>query len=201
MITLIKSVLAGIFISIGCVAYLSTQSVIAGALFFCIGLFAILNFKLNLFTGMVCYCTDEKNYLKCLLTLIGNFIGTLLVALPLKLTHLNIMEKATDICLVKLTSNPLSLFILAILCNILIYLAVEGYKNFKGINKILALFFGVTVFIICGFEHCIADMFYFNFLSIYSFDTFLRLFVIILGNCIGGLGIHTLIKWSKRDEI
>lgn len=57
----------------------------------------------------------------------------------------------------------MSLFILGIFCNLLIFVAVDGFKeNPHEIGKYLSLFFGVSVFIICGFEHCVADMFYFS---------------------------------------
>lgn len=201
MISLIKSILGGIFIGIGGVVYLSTSSTFIGAVLFTIGLFAILNWNLNLFTGKICYLFDNKNYKECTITLLGNFIGTFIVALLVRLTRLDIVNKAVSMCQIKLNDNVLSLFILAILCNILIYLAVEGFKTFKGFSKFLALFFGVIVFIMCGFEHCIADMFYFSLTLNFSFEILLRLFIIILGNTIGGIGIRLLVNWSRKDEI
>ena len=56
----IKSVLAGMFIGIGCLAYLSSPDKIIGALLFTVGLFVILTFKLNLFTGKICYIIEKK---------------------------------------------------------------------------------------------------------------------------------------------
>ena len=84
----IKSVLAGMFIGIGCLAYLSSTDKIIGALLFTVGLFVILTFKLNLFTGKICYIIEKKNYLEVVITLIGNFIGTLLLALICRATRL-----------------------------------------------------------------------------------------------------------------
>ena len=71
-------------------------------------------------------------------------------------------EKAAGLCEVKLSDSFVSLFFLGILCNILIYIAVEGYGKIQHeTGKYLALLFGVMVFILCGTEHCVADMFYF----------------------------------------
>ena len=53
-------ILAGLSISIGCIAFLSSGDKIIGSLFFVIGLFMILNFNFNLFTGKVCYALDNK---------------------------------------------------------------------------------------------------------------------------------------------
>ena len=191
----IKSVLAGLFIGIGCLAYLSSADKIIGALLFTVGLFVILTFKLNLFTGKICYIIEKKNYLEVVITLIGNFIGTLLLALICRATRLiNLIDYANAICEINLSDSYISLFILGILCNILIYVAVEGYNKFKDIRGILSVFFGVVIFIVIGFEHCIADMFYFNFTFAYSCDVLLRLLFVVLGNCIGGISIRYLFR-------
>lgn len=195
---LLKSILAGIFIGIGCIAFLSCENKIIGSLLFTVGLFVILTFKLNLFTGKLCYLLENKNYSEVGITLIGNFIGSFIISMFMRLSRLSLLlEKANNIVNIKLTDSLLSLFILAILCNILIYIAVEGFNKFKDIKGILALFFGVSIFVLAGFEHCIADMVYFNFTLTYSFNMLLRLCIIILGNIVGGIGIRYLITRSK----
>lgn len=199
---LIYSILAGICISIGGVAFLSINNSVIGALFFCIGLFIILNYKYNLFTGKLCYTftNNLKYFYNLFITLIGNFIGTNIVGLSLNLTRLvSLKEKCETIVNNKLNDNLLSIFILAIFCNILIYIAVEGFKSDNSLTKYLSLFFGVATFVICGFEHCVADMFYFSFALSYSFKTFLCLFVVILGNFVGG-NILELIKLLLKDK-
>jgi hypothetical protein len=82
----------------------------------------------------------------------------------------------------------LVLFVLGILCNIFIYIGVEGYNtNPHEVGKYVALFFGVMVFILCGFEHCVADMFYFSVAKMWNGSSILRLIVITLGNAVGGV--------------
>lgn len=186
---LFKSVLAGFSIGLGALIFLNIENKIVGSLFFTVGLFIILNFNLNLYTGKICYVVEKKNYSEMPIILIGNFIGTWIISFITNLTRLdNLMDNANNICQLKLKDSLLSLFILSVLCNIMIYIAVEGYNKFENnLSKIISLFFGVTVFIICGFEHCVADMFYFNFAKIYSLDVFVRLFIIVVGNSIGGL--------------
>ena len=57
----------------------------------------------------------------------------------------------------------LGLFVLGILCNICIFIAVNGYANNPHqVGKYLALFLGVSVFILCGTEHSVADMYYWS---------------------------------------
>lgn len=191
------AIMAGLCISIGSVAFLCSENVAIGAIFFCVGLFVILNFNFNLYTGKLCYVfNNELSYsLKVILTLIGNFIGTNLSALLLRQTRLeNAMLKCESIVQTKLNDSLLSLFILAIFCNILIYVAVEGFKSENALTKYLSLFFGVSVFVVCGFEHSVADMFYFAFAGNYSSKAFLIIFIVALGNFVGG----TLIELLKK---
>ena len=49
------------------------------------------------------------------------------------------------------------------------YDIVNTYKEVKDIGKYLAVFLGVIVFILCGFEHCIANMYYFSVSSTWEF--------------------------------
>lgn len=186
----ILAVLAGISISIGGIAFLSSSSPVWGAIFFCVGLFLVLVFNFNLFTGKVCYSLENKpSYLiKLLVIWIGNFLGAFLIGSILKITRLESLTAAVQNVVAKKAGDGfLSLFILGIFCNILIFIAVDGYKNCPHeIGKYLSLFFGVTVFVICGFEHCVADMFYFSFFGLTG-DLMLRILVITAGNIVGGL--------------
>ena len=45
----------------------------------------------------------------------------------------------------------------------------------------------MVVFILCGFEHCVANMYYFTMGGAWSARTILYLFVITLGNAAGGV--------------
>lgn len=195
------AMLAGMSISIGCVAFLSSNNKIVGSLFFVIGLFMVCNFGLNLFTGKVCYALENKpSYVgKLALVWIGNFAGAVLLALVVRATRLfNMVDAANALVQTKMSDSLLSLFFLGMLCNILIFLAVHGYKTFENpLAKTLALVFGVSVFVLCGFEHCVADMFYFAFAGAWSFEMLGRLLIITLGNIAGGLLLPAIFKLNK----
>ena len=187
--TFINSILAGLCIGIGGIAYLSISNPVGGAIFFCVGLFVILNFNFNLLTGKLCYTFSNniKYFYNLFIILLGNYIGANIIGLSLNLTRLtSLQEKCTNIVNTKLNDSLLSIFILAILCNILIYVAVEGFKSENTLTKYLSLFFGVSVFVVCGFEHSVADMFYFSFALNYTGRAFLVLLIVILGNFVGG---------------
>lgn len=191
-----KAVLAGIAIAIGGIIYLSVENKIIGALLFTVGLYAIVLNGLFLYTGKVGYLVvekDKKEYLLILLTTwLGNLVGTAIGAVAfLNTRQAHIAQNVKSICDAKLNDTPLSIFILAVFCGLLMYIAVDGFKE-KG-NPII-LFMGVSVFILCGFEHCIANMFYFSLAQAWSGKAVLYLLIMTLGNSVGGI----LIPFVKK---
>lgn len=200
---LIKGILAGIMIAIGGTVFLSTENKIIGSIFFSIGLFIICTKELNLFTGKIGYIFDKnlKYTLEVFITLLGNFIGTFISANILKYTRIysNISRKAINICNIKLNDNLISILILSIFCGILMYLAVNGYKTIKDdFGKYASIFLAVIVFILCGFEHSIANMYYFSIANLWSSNSFIYLLIMILGNSIGGVFIPICDKIKNK---
>lgn len=200
---LISAILAGACIGFGGVVFLSLDNKVLGSLFFTVGLFCVCTFKLHLFTGKVCYAfQNDKAYALSLPVIwLGNLIGTGIVAAMARMTRIaGIADKAVSMCEVKTGDSLLSLFVLGILCNIFIYIAVESFnKNPHEIGKYLGLFFGVMVFILCGYEHCVADMFYFSVANCWSADVLLRVLVITAGNSVGGVIFPLVRGWLNKD--
>ncbi len=199
MSTILSSILAGMSISIGGTIFLMCESKIIGALFFAVGLFCVCVFGFSLFTGKVCYAfeNDKAYSFKLLIIWFGNLLGAVLTALLEIPTRLGpgLTEKAGAICEVKLSQSLLSAFILGIFCDIMIYIAVEGYKTIPHeIGKYLAIMFGVTVFVICGFEHCVANMYYFTIGQAWSGKAILYLLVMTAGNAVGGVFVPLMRK-------
>jgi len=162
----LSAILAGAVIAFGGTVFLSVENTVVGSLFFTIGLFVVCTRGLHLFTGKVCYVFDnDMAYAKTLPVIwLGNLAGTSLIALAEKCTRLvSLSARAQGICELKLSEPLFGAFILAVFCNVMIYIGVESYRsNPHELGKYLALFFGVCVFILCGFEHCVANMYYFT---------------------------------------
>ena len=211
-----RSILSGIFIGLGCIFMLvvksdillpkSISSLLSG-LVFCIGLFLVLCFTSNLFTGS---CINFKHVLSNKMSLLDfakllatnyifNFVGIALIAYCA--SRIGFQGLATSIAYTKF-SKPLDvLFIQGFLCNILVCLSVFLHiKNRSGwmntlLSAMLSVIFTITMFVACGFEHSIADMFFVFFVdySILSFGQVLfTLLFISFANLIGGLFIATL---------
>lgn len=196
---MISSIMSGFCIGIGGTIFLSVDNKILGAFFFAIGLMTICSYGLHLYTGKVCYFFDNDNKYKLQIPLIwiGNLIGIEILCFLLKYTryYINLNEKALILCQTKINDNLLSLFILGFFCNIMIYIAVEGYKTIQfEFGKYLSLFLGVMVFILCGFEHSIADMYYFGIANVWNIDVIIKLITITIGNAFGGIVFHEIKK-------
>lgn len=191
---LLKAILTGFAIGIGGVVFLSCENKVVGAFLFGLGLFVILTFGFALYTGKVGYAVEKKpSYILELVVIwLGNLIGTVCMGALTLQTRIApaISEKAADICAAKLSDSFLSIFVLSFFCGMLMFIAADGYNTIENpIAKIFAIFLPVMVFILSGYEHCIANMFYFTIGRAWSASTALYLIVMTLGNAAGGIFI------------
>ena len=141
---------------------------------------------------------------------IGNFIGSITIGYLIRVTSLytSLDETIMTIVINKTNiseTNLLSLFILSLLCGILVFLSVELYKReIHPLFKVVGIFLFISCFVICGFEHCIANMFYFalsNSYFVYPLGSFLNLLIVTIGNSIGAILIYFIfyfIDYKKK---
>ncbi|MGN0593243.1 MAG: formate/nitrite transporter family protein [Ruminococcus sp.] len=211
---LVDGILSGLMLGIGGMVSLSSDNRYIGAFLFSLGLFCIVQFRYGLFTGKVGYIVNrEPSYiLEVLATLVSNAAGTLIAALLLRQTRfftaavtgldVTIEERVSATVDGKIHDNPLSIFILAAFCGMLMFTAVEANRACRAKGNFIGALFGVVmpvvVFIICGFNHCIADMFYYFFCGCPDVSAGLVYFALaILGNAAGGMLIPAMKKLSN----
>lgn len=201
-----RGVLAGVCISMGASIFLAISGVV-GAILFAFGLIAVINLKLNLFTGKAQFVwgisgreqNQEGGYL-WLLSILGlNIIGCFLMGVLM--SNPGFEEAATSILEKRLSSSPLRNGILAIGCGFIMTLAVQG----AGRNRWLPLLFGIPAFILCGFPHCVADAFYIaslpsEYIATHAADLAIFYFAIVLGNFIG-CNAYRLLKPAKEKNL
>ena len=204
----VKAWLAGIMIAVGGVIYLMMDNPIVGACFFALGLFAICNMHLKLYTGEAGFMVskDGCNGWQMIGILIGNYLGTLSIAALMSLTRVwpTLLEKANKVVVPKLNDSYVSLFALGVMCGVLMFIAVFIFRHAESpTNDALAPLLAIPVFILSGYEHCIADMFYFNVTFIDSgctLDAVVRIAIITLGNTIGSLVFSAFFRYAMKDK-
>lgn len=200
-----KSILSGIMISVGGTVYLSCVSQNLswlGAFLFSAGLYTICQYGFNLYTGKVGYIAlhfkDYKYTGLVILILTFNLLTTYILGLLLKNVFPQIVEPAKNIFSAKLEKSFIQLFVSGIYCGLLMFLAVDTWKNGSKIG----CFIFIPVFILSGFDHSVANSFY-NGVANGLSDAFtvknLMIFVsVILGNALGGMIIPLLNRtWKK----
>ena len=179
-----SSVLAGVCIGIAGLGYLVTRDII-GSVLFAFGLLTVVGYKLKLYTGTAGFI-QKGEVGKLLLILLGNIFGCLLVSLMARMSPLEVQESAQSVLEGRLAIGPLRGGVLAIGCGFIMTTAVTFAR--QGNNR--PLLFGVPLFIVCGFPHCVADVFYyltvpFSFWGEHLGEILLFYVSIVIGNFIG----------------
>ena len=202
-----KAILSGILISIGGCVYMA--SVTAGlkwfgALLFCGGLFAICIYGFNLYTGKVGYIAlhfkDYKYIGLVILILTFNLLTTYILGILLRNVFPQIIEPAKNIFSAKLEKSFIKLFISGIYCGLLMFLAVDTWKNGSKIG----CFIFIPVFILSGFDHSVANSFYNGvangFSDAFTVKNCLIFISVILGNALGGMIVPLFTRTWKKSK-
>lgn len=187
---------------------------------FPVGLMMVVLCGAELFTGnclMVVGALDKRIRWSQILrnwvvVYIGNFIGSVLVALCAKISGIwNSGDGLLGALTVKTAIGKCSLdfgqaIVMGICCNVLVCLAVwMATGSPETVGKIFSIWFCIGLFIVCGFEHSVANMYFIpagmmaagneTYVSLLGLDTsalsvfnFLvrNLLPVTIGNIIGG---------------
>ena len=196
---LFSGMLAGLLISIGGAVFLSCADKTVGAVGFTIGLLGVCFYGANLYTGRIGYLFDRHDkdgILDLVFGLLGNLIATTLCGLLLQGMK---GEAAAALCASKLSQAPLETLVRSAFCGVLVYVAVNLFRDKK---TPLGILIGIPVFILSGFEHSIADAFYFAASGDLSMKAVVFILIVIAGNSIGALLFDRLLYLAglkKKD--
>ncbi len=177
------SIFAGAFIALGAlgstIAGCGVNPPAVGKLFsaviFPVGLTMVLIAGSELFTGncLILLSVFEKKasvkgliYNLCVVW-IGNFVGAFFIAFLATYGHvyslfdMNIAMATVKIAAGKCDYTFVECLLKGILCNIMVCIAVWMSFSSKQISgKILASFLPIIVFVLCNFEHCVANFYF-----------------------------------------
>ena len=186
--TVTAGISAGVLISIGGSVFLACpDNRYFGAIFFSVALLSICYLGYYLYTGKIAYVVSDHSGKNCAtlgVGLLANLVTTYLLGLLVRWAIPSLGERAEAVCDAKLAEGFGSCLVRAFFCGILMYLAVEIFREKKTPIGIL---FGIPVFILAGFEHSIADMFYFGCAACVKPDFLLFELGAVLGNSLGSV--------------
>lgn len=204
---ILSAMMAGILIALAGTIYLSVKSenAVLGAFLFGFGLLTVVSLDYKLYTGRIGYLIDQpKSYIIDILWIIvGNVLGSLLIASIIHLGQLHIIiDGAKDLVDYKLAKDFWTMFAQSILCGMMMYLGVDGYKRATNdVAKVVINIFAVVIFILAGFEHSIANIYYFFLANIWSFHTVLWFLMMLIGNGIGSILLNLIEKVGKLKKV
>lgn len=180
---LVLGIMAGLFIGLAAAASNTVSSTVDNGslgrllcgLVFPTGLTMVLLAGSELFTGnclMVVPLLQREITLPAMLknwifVYIGNFIGSLIVVFLVYWGgQLDLFSGALAVSTVQVAANKCSLtfaeaLCMGILCNFLVCIAVWiSFAATTVAGKIVGLFLPIMLFVLCGFEHSVANMYY-----------------------------------------
>ena len=217
----LKGILAGLAIGLGGFLYiimtfalhgeLAKLGKVLGSLLFSVGLFLVCTFSLSLYTGKIGLIYEEKKdkifYISLPVMLIGNAIGAFALGYAMYFAFRNtgVYDYAVAAAASRLKLDTfmdyLSTMIKSFLCGLCVYLAVKCFNlnRLKPLGIGLLVFF-VFVFVYCGFQHCIANMFYFGMANAMEWNTLFNLLIVILFNSLGPVVGVLLVKLIQKNS-
>lgn len=154
-----------------------------------------------------------------LIVYIGNFVGAAGLAVMVVFSHhldmnggrigLTVITTAAA----KISPDVVTLFVKGVLCNLLVCLGVWlAYAGRSVTDKVVALILPISAFVAAGFEHCVANMYFFSVAwlmtvlglippgtagsTITIAEIAHNLVPVTLGNIVGGAGFVGLVYWA-----
>ena len=177
-----KSAAAALMIALGDYVLLKIGAPL-GAFLFAFGLLGVCALGANLFTGKA--GAMKKNGFKIqdmLIILSVNLIAGYLIGYLMSFCDDGVKTAALD----KVTSWEFSpaFFIKGLFCGAIMFITVQSFKKTP-----LSVFAGVPLFILCGFQHCIANIITLGIANTWHWSIILA----IAGNWIGAIAISWLL--------
>ena len=186
---------------------------VIGSTLFSVGLLIVCSLKLMLYTGKIGLTFEVsqsiKHYVSLVVMLIANVcsaygLGLLLHTL-MKSKASRYVDIATNVALAKLKLSALSDYVKcsmqSIFCGSCVHLGVKCFVMFDGrCRGVIITIFAVLMFVYSGFQHCIANSFYFGFANEFRKEVFINVAICIIGNSLGTIPISLFTQTFRKVE-
>jgi formate transporter len=204
---------------------------VLGGIVFSLGVAIIMIAGAELFTGnnliVMAWASRKISTAEVLrnwlIVYVGNFVGAAGLAVLIIFSHhldmnggrigLTVLTTAAG----KISPDVVTLFVKGLLCNLLVCLGVWlAYAGRSVTDKIAALILPISAFVAAGFEHCVANMYFFSVawllgamdLMPKGFDgspitaagIAYNLIPVTLGNIVGGAGFVGFVYWAVYQK-
>lgn len=217
----LSGIISGVFIGIGAFLFSIVVSLpffdktflrIIGSIVFPIGLILICLLKTFLYTGKIGFVfeSNKDERINLIFIFLGNVVGIGLLGILLRLfcnliSYTDVISTVTNLAnnrvvdIFTLPQNLIFTFFNGIFCGVFVFLAVFSFKQkFPLAVRIILVIINIGLFVFLGFEHCIANVFYFAFANTFSISVVLNVLVVTIANSLGSLCVYFIIKLIKH---
>lgn len=220
----VSGVASGIFIGFGCIFYCMSLCLtvideelrkVLGSALFSFGMMLVCICGTSLYTGKIGFALHGdsaadriENAARLPFMLLGNVLGICILAAfvfaSTRLLDNGLDTEMANVAVKKyeagLEGFKVKLFLDAFCCGLLVYMAVLSYRK-CGVSGLPALIVFIAIFVYCGFQHSIANCFYYTFYllgkeagSAEISNIIVAFLITVLGNTLGALSLDCLIK-------
>ena len=182
-----KSVIAGMFIALGCMANLKVGGHL-GAFLFSFGLLSVVLYSAPLYTGRAGFCSTAEDLKYLPLVLLGNVVGTTILSGCAHGCFPEMVEAAKKIVQARVDSPLYAGFFASVLCGFVMTAIVQfTRKQPDGVEprNFLILILGIPLFILSGYWHSIADAFYYGVSGRFDISMLWLYPMTVVGNYLG----------------
>lgn len=189
-----SSILSGILIGIGVNINTFLSNKYVGAMLFSFALLSIIKLQLMLYTGQIGFLINKKfSIIEYIIMLIGNCLGVFVsMFFIIQTKSQSEVKQMIDIANTKFSHTYLEVFICGLFCGVLMFIAVKCKDT-------VITTFCIMIFILSGFEHCIAD-FPFLILSKFSIEYLIKFVLIVMGNSVGSIISNILMRNEDKNN-
>ncbi|MBQ9730318.1 MAG: formate/nitrite transporter family protein [Clostridia bacterium] len=207
---------AGVVIGVGATCFLyatyasenETLGRVIGGTLFALGIFAIIAFEMRLFTGMVANIPSmHRNEVWQLpVCFLFNALGVIMTAALVQFTPLGktVIPLGATLIEGKLADGlwTVKSLVSGVFCGVLITMSILApkYAPQKGLSTTLGVMLPIVVFAFCGFDHSVANMFYFYSLGEISWRVVGYIALTVVGNILGGTAFPLFVNFKHHTQ-